>query len=1293
MYNIFTVMTIYNYKTISFMILFLLIQHINAQNWNQILKASAGDRSVQTSTLRQAEDRFGYAVSVDGNFAVVGIPFEDEDSSELNTISDAGSAAILYFNGTEWTQIQKITAGNRNTSDNFGYSVSISGDCILVGAPYEDEDTIDGHTVNSSGSAYIFKRGIGGTNTWGMLRKITAPFRAATDFFGFSVAIHGDYAIVGAYNEDENSNESASLTNSGSAYIFKKNNGGTDHWGFLKKITANDRGNYDLFGYAVSISDNHVIIGAFHESHDVNGSSNLVNSGSAYIFNRDQGGTDQWGQVKKITASTRAAGDYFGASVSICGDYVVVGAYGEDENSNETNTLSASGSAYIFSKNNGGTNNWGQVKKITASLRAASDNFGVAVAMDGDYIVVTASQEDENSNETNTLTASGSAYIFKKDQGGNNNWGQVKKITASLRGASDLFGIAVAMSSDFVLVGASSEDEDHNEINTLSSSGSAYMFKKDQGGSDNWGQIKKCVYMGFNQNDHFGKSVAMDGLYAIVGALNDDASDSFISNSGSAYILKNVNGKWVQIKKIVAPAKAVNDNFGFSVSINGDYAMVGAPYEDEDSSEGKTLTNSGSAYIFKKDKGGTDNWGLIKKITSNYREANDNFGFSVDIHGNYAIVGAYLEDQDSCGCNFLSGSGSAYIFKKDKGGTDNWGQVKKINAAIRGTDDYFGYSVSIYNDYALVGAVHEDQDANDANFLNSSGSAYLFKKDQGGTDNWGQIKKITAGTRAASDQFGQSVCIGNNYAIIGAPYESHDAHENNFIPSSGSAYIFHKNQGGTDQWGQIKKITATQRNNLDYYGECVDITDSFAIVGARGDDEDLYESNNKSSSGSAYIYKINQGGTNNWGLVNKITAEIRTANDEFGNAVAISGNFAIVGSKLDDEDAHENNFIADAGSAYIFYNGCYCEANLPTIANTTYTGSFSTTDTAGWTHYCNSDGKLLLSLKIGSSGAVVPADSVTLKLGSSTTFSSTGTGGMINHSDGYSIIDRRWNVNPTTQPNNGNVGVKYYFTNEEFSSLQTALSNLPFPSTLNGVNEMNMYKSTSGNAFANPHTVNGIILSHGYTPSTQFWVSGTQGNGNHAAEFQVTSFSGGGGGGGGGGGAGPSPLPLQLISFTVVAQETDAFIQWQTAMESDISHYELERMLNSNPWQVITHIPASNNPGLSVYSFQDLFILKNLNGQSVHYRLKTISYNGSEEYSQLVTLTSIQKENIKIWQNEQEIFLLTSDTYHHELAIFDMNGKKVYENKAGPNQMFSFHLTPGCYVLRSGDHTQKVLVR
>jgi len=391
----------------------------------------------------------------------------------------------------------KVTASDGVASDQFGHSVAISGDTMVVGSRLDDD-----HGTNS-GSAYIFSRHQGGTNNWGLVKKVTDSDGAADDLFGYSVAISGDIMVVGAYGDDDNG------AASGSAYIFSRHQGGANNWGLVKKVTASDGAGDDYFGYSVAISGDTVVVGAYVD--DDRG----TNSGSAYIFGRNQGGTNNWGEVKKVTASDRASSDDFGYSVAISGDTVIIGSrYDDDSGSN-------SGSAYIFSRDHGGTNNWGQVKKIIASDPASHDHFGLSVAINGDTVVVGARGNDDHGSD------SGSAYVFSRNQGGTNNWGQVKKVTASDAAGGDWFGESVAISGDTVVVGSAFND-DHG-----SDSGSAYIFGRHQGGTNNWGELEKLTASDAAGGDRFGVRVATSGRNVVVGSYYDDDNGS---NSGSAYI-------------------------------------------------------------------------------------------------------------------------------------------------------------------------------------------------------------------------------------------------------------------------------------------------------------------------------------------------------------------------------------------------------------------------------------------------------------------------------------------------------------------------------------------------------------------------------------------------------------------------------------------------------------------------------------------------------------------------------------------------------------------------------------
>lgn len=407
----------------------------------------------------------------------------------------------------------------------------------------------------------------------------------------------------------------------------------------------------------------------------------------------------------------------------------------------------------------------------------------------------------------------------------------------------------------------------------------------------------------------YGTSVAVSGNYAIVGSSSE-------GSVGAAHIFYNNAGIWAQVKKITPPTGSIFDYFGIAVSINGDYAVVGARGNDLDGNEANTLDNAGSAYIFKKDQGGPDNWGLLQKITASPRSSGVEFGTSVSISDGYIIVGAVLDRFDAAGSNALFAAGSAYVFKKDQGGPDGWGQVKKITAPVRAIGDYFGWSVSISRNTVIAGAYSESEDAQEINTLSSSGSAYLFTKDQGGVDNWGLVKKITPISREANDRFGTSVAVSGDIAIVGAPGEDEDALETNTVESTGSAYILYRNEGGTENWGQVKKLTSSTRTTGDKFGSSVAIDGGLVIVGSIGEDEDALNDNTVFDAGAAYIFKKDNGGANNWGIVQKLVASVRASGNNFGSPVAVSGNYALAGAPY--EDQLQPNVLFNSGAAYLF---------------------------------------------------------------------------------------------------------------------------------------------------------------------------------------------------------------------------------------------------------------------------------------------------------------------------------------------------------------------------------------
>ena len=806
----------------------------------------------------ETDDFFGGSVSISGDTAIIGA-YGDDDEANFS-----GAAYIFQKIAGCWMQITKLKADIPVADDQFGFSVSISGDLVIVGAPTP---------LNSGavGAAYIFQLIAG---TWTQIKKLTADIVELNDRFGYSVSISGDTAIVGAYGI-----EVSAVLSAGVAYIFQKDFTGADAWGQRKKLENPSPETNDQFGLSVSIDADTAVVGT--------PGNNLpaANSGIAYIYNRNEAVPDNWGLVTSIQASDGAVNDRFGWSVSISGDTALIGAYDDDD------IVVGSGSAYIFQEI---ASVWTEVAKLTSPDSEMDDNLGFSVAIFGDTAVVGARGDGDLGAD------SGSVYIYQRNEGGANLWGQTNKVIALDGEMGDQFGSSVAIFGNAVITGAFHDDD------LGSDSGSAYIYDinskiliktyKDRicdcsrdlvldydivvKSGETVGikvimNCPSCVSMKLLASDgmtgdKFGSSVSIFGDFAVVGAPFDDNADP---DEGSAYIYqRDSNGLWLQIKKLIDPTPSnTEQEFGFSVAIYGDTVAIGRPISNMDP----------VVHIYRKDQGGPNNWGLVKSIF--FMEATDNnFGRSVSLFGDTLVVGQPTPSSDP---------GFAHIYYRNNGGPENWGFVKTIVASNGLTGDEFGRSVSVSNDTIVVGS---------PNFDVSKGSSYIYLRNNLGPDNWGEVAIITASNGVASDMFGFSVSISNDTIVVGSPNSM----------SNGSSYIYLRNAGGVENWGQRAILTASDGASSDMFGTGVSILDDLVVVGAP----------QNGIGGATYRFGRNEGGLENWGQINKFVPPGVTADGLFGSSVSISDHI-IVGAPCDNETA------SDAGAAYI-YNDAINETTL-----------------------------------------------------------------------------------------------------------------------------------------------------------------------------------------------------------------------------------------------------------------------------------------------------------------------------------------------------------------------------
>jgi hypothetical protein len=371
-------------------------------------------------------DSLGLSIAVSGDTAIVGAPWDDTGSNP-----DQGSAYVFVRSGTAWSQQAKLVAGDGNTGDISGFSVTISGDTAVVGAFQDDVGA-----NQDQGSVYVFTRS---DTTWVQQQQLVASDGVADGLFGLSVALSGDTLMVGARTDT-----AAPRLPQGVAYVFTRSGAGLAQ---QQKLIPSDATIFNGFGLRVAISGDTAIISAPSET--VGGNTG---QGSAYVFGRS-GAT--WIQQQKLVANDGGPFSDFGNSVAISGETAIIGSPSVAIGSNPNQ-----GAAYIFTRSG---NAWAHQQKLVADDGGAHDLFGINVAISGNTVVVGAERKSVGPNQSQ-----GAAYVFSRSR---TTWTQQQRLTASDGASDDAFGHSVAYSGDTIVVGASADNVGNN-----GDQGSAYVF-------------------------------------------------------------------------------------------------------------------------------------------------------------------------------------------------------------------------------------------------------------------------------------------------------------------------------------------------------------------------------------------------------------------------------------------------------------------------------------------------------------------------------------------------------------------------------------------------------------------------------------------------------------------------------------------------------------------------------------------------------------------------------------------------------------------------------------------------
>ena len=446
-----------------------------------------------------AGDEFGLIVAASGDTVVIGAPYEDSGATGINgdqsdnSVLDAGAAYVFVRSGSTWTQQAYLKAHDSDAGDNFGISAAIDDDQIVIGARFEDSSGpfADDSGAPDSGAVYVFQRSGG---VWFSTGYFKSPNNDAGDQFGRSVAISGNLVVIGAMFEGSNATgvngngADNSAPMSGAAYVYYK---GVTGWNLEAYLKASNTDANDFFGYAVDISNDTIVVGAYFESSgsagvNGDGTNNLLPSaGAAYVFVRS--GTT-WNQQAYLKASDPDGQDHYGYAVSISHNTVAVGARSEDSGSTGVNGVQVdssapySGAVYVYVRS--GTT-WTQQAYVKPSNTGAVDQFGWSVSVLDDRMVVGAYLEDSsqsgvNGDGTNDLAVdSGAAYVFERS---GTTWWQTGYVKSTFAEAGDYFGYTVDLTADYLVIGATREDSAGVGVNgyvgdnSAAEAGAAYIY-------------------------------------------------------------------------------------------------------------------------------------------------------------------------------------------------------------------------------------------------------------------------------------------------------------------------------------------------------------------------------------------------------------------------------------------------------------------------------------------------------------------------------------------------------------------------------------------------------------------------------------------------------------------------------------------------------------------------------------------------------------------------------------------------------------------------------------------------
>ncbi|MBI4705330.1 MAG: hypothetical protein HY744_29850 [Deltaproteobacteria bacterium] len=924
--------------------------------WAEVQKLSA--------SAPEVGDAFGMAVAIEGDTAAVGAPYDHDPSQG----PDAGAAYVFARSGGAWPLVQKLLAGDGGPGHQFGSALALDGDTLLVGARGHDEHG------TKSGAVYVFARSGG---LWSEQQRLHAHDEAAGDRFGWSLGLDAQTAMVSAETDDD------SGLDSGSVYVFTREGGSP--FAEQQKLLAKDGTQDDELGFSLALRGDLAAVGAIEQSkgvapgyallfersagvwtetHELVGSAVMAGSnfGQAVALGEatvlvgapiEQNGTgaafvfahSKWdlgdpcatlldcasghctdgvccdaacgdGSLDDCQACSVAAG---GQKDGVCApredgatcddalacngaDRCAGGACAEhstappcpgpdgDEDCHESCLEQAGGHACNGYDGDGaacagaGRCEQGSCQhELGASCREAAGcqsgrctdgrcclQPGCAPYRCGPSGACRASCRASGECAAGfQCTSAGECVPTAGPPAGAGGCGCRAAGRGPAGSAPWLLGLLVALwtarwrraapaVAALALVGLAGCDGGADPP-----AGPRLGASRDE---LVWSQEQRLAAGDATTGDLFGFSVALRGATALLGA---PSNPLYGTTAGSVYVFAHTEASWTQSQQLAASDSATGDGFGWSLALDGDAAIVGATM---DPGIDKDFPGPGAAYLFARSGG---QWAQVQKVAP-AGGVRDAFGIWVALDGGTAVVGA--SHSDDCGAD----SGSVYVFVHEG---DSWTQQAKLLASDCAKEDHFGIAVDVDGETIIVGALTDDDNGP------SSGSAYVYVR-SGGV--WTEQAKLVASDGSPGDKLGWSVALRGDAAIVGAAYDS------DLGVKAGSAYAFVRSAGA---WTEEAKLVASDAAPGAMFGVAVAVDADAALVGASQTTDELHP-----GPGAAYVFARSG---DIWTEQQKLAAN--PAGDyALGRTVAWDGARALLGAPADPGNG------PGAGSAFVF---------------------------------------------------------------------------------------------------------------------------------------------------------------------------------------------------------------------------------------------------------------------------------------------------------------------------------------------------------------------------------------